>query len=54
MKKVGSVALGIVVIGVLVWLAVFVIKIAILLLPIALIALVGYVAYKSLRGKSIL
>jgi hypothetical protein len=52
MKKFASIALGVVVVGFLVWLAIFVIRMAILLLPLALILLGGYMSYKYLKGKS--
>jgi len=54
MKKIGSLAIGIVVIGILIWLAIFVIKMVILLLPLALVVLGGYMGYKYLKSKSIL
>lgn len=54
MKKVISIALGIVVIGLLVWIAIFLLKMAILLLPLVLVLLVGYMGYKYLKSKSII
>ena len=54
MKKIVSVALGIVVVGLLAWIAVFLLKMAILLLPLALVILVGYMSYKYLKSKSLI
>ena len=42
---------GIVVLGLLVWLILFIAKMAILLLPLVLIVLGGYFGYKYLKTK---
>ena len=54
MKKISSLILGIVVVGLLVWVAIFLLKMAILLLPLALVLLGGYMGYKYLKSKSLI
>jgi len=53
MPKPVKVLLGIVVLGLLVWLILFIVKMAILLLPLVLLVLGGYMVYKYLKSKSI-
>lgn len=53
MPKPIKLLLGIVAIGVLVWVILFILKIAILLLPLAILVLGGYMGYKYLKSKSI-
>jgi len=53
-KKIGSLILGVVVVGLLVWIAIFLLKMAILLLPLALVLLGGYMGYKYLKSKSLI
>lgn len=51
MLKIGKILLGVVVLGLLVWVILFIAKMAILLLPLAIVALVGYFGYKYLKAK---
>lgn len=45
---------GIVVLGILVWVILFIAKMAILLLPLVLLVIGGYFVYKYLKAKYLL
>jgi len=54
MPKFIKAALGVVAVGILIWVILALVKMAILLLPLAILVLVGYFGYKYLKAKQLI